>query len=145
MDELRIPKGKLREAELIAQRIPAVMRQRGLLPAFDDWLLTADRGMIWLFGVLDLQRIQRLEDYQSAGLLHHLSTDIQGKPIYLSNSDGLRYAILLSPHPELPRHLPFPGVQRGRLSLGQDMAGRCVSVSWPKAGHMLVAGKTGSG
>jgi hypothetical protein len=143
--ETTISKGKVREAEAVARRVTAVMRKRGLDPAFSDWLLTSDRGQVWLFGVLDLRRIDKLEAYQHTSLLHHLSTAIRGHPVYLSNSDGLRYGILLSSPPRLQRVIDFPGSRRGAVLLGRSYTGAGVHVSWSKLGHLLIAGKTGSG
>ncbi len=142
---VQISKGKLREAEAIARRMPATLERRGLRPAFAEWILTQDAGMLWLFGVLDLQRVEKLEQYTGASLLHHLSTDLGGRPVYLSNSSGLRYAVLLSPPPALPGQVDFPGARRGEVRLGRHYTGAPVSVSWERLGHLLVAGMTGSG
>jgi hypothetical protein len=142
---LQISKGKLREAETIARRIPATLQRRGLRPAFSDWILTQDAGLLWLFGVLDLRRVEKLEQYTGESLLHHLSTDIGGRPVYLSNSSGLRYAVLLSRPPGLPGKVDFPGLQRGRVLVGVRYDGAAVTVPWARLGHLLVAGKTGSG
>ena len=129
-EDLQISRSRLREAEAIARRLPDVLRRRGLSPAFSDWLVTADHGLTWLFGVLDLRRIERLEQYSQPDLLHHLSTAIGGRPVYLSNSSGLRYAVLLSAPPRLPRRVDFPGVQRGQVLLGQRATGELLRVSW---------------
>ncbi|HOC22084.1 MAG TPA: FtsK/SpoIIIE domain-containing protein [Anaerolineae bacterium] len=144
-EDLQISRSRLREAEAIARRLPDVLQRRGLRPAFSDWLVTADHGLTWLFGVLDLRRIERLEQYSQPDLLHHLSTAIGGRPVYLSNSSGLRYAVLLSAPPRLPRRVDFPGVQRGQVLLGQRATGELLRVSWEHLGHLLVAGKTGAG
>ena len=142
---MNISKSRRLEAEAIARRIPATMQRRGLQPAFSDWLLTEDQGLVWLFGVVDDRRVERLEHYVSASLLHHLSTVIGGRSIYLSNSSGLRYAVLLSKPLPLPRRVDFPGRQRGRVLLGVRSGGASVGVPWSRMGHWLVAGKTGAG
>ncbi len=144
-EQLQISRSRLREAEAIAKRLPDVLQRRGLRPAFSDWLLTAEHGLTWLFGVLDLRRVGRLEQYTQPDLLHHLSTAIGGRPVYLSNSSGLRYAVLLSAPPRLPRRVDFPGVQRGSAVLGQRATGELLRVPWERLGHLLVAGKTGAG
>lgn len=144
--DLQISKSQLREAEAIARRVPEVLQRRGLRPAFSDWLLTAANGLTWLFGVVDLSRVERLEQYAQPDLLHHLSTAIGGRPVYLSNSSGLRYAVLLSPPPRLPQRVDFPGLQRGNAVLGQRYTGAPLSVPWTRlGGHLLVAGMTRSG
>ena len=118
---------------------------RGLTPAFSDWLLTDDAGRVVLFGVLDVRRLDRVERYTAGDVVHHLSTALKGLPVGVSNSSGLRYAVLLSKPPKLPRRVDFPGVERGRALLGVDAYGRTVSAAWPDLGHLLVAGMTGSG
>ncbi|MEA3308380.1 MAG: hypothetical protein U9Q70_02550 [Chloroflexota bacterium] len=138
-------KAKLLVAQAIVHKISAVMQRRGLAPVFAAWFLTEDQGQVWLFGVLDQSLIHKLEDYTRETLLHHLSTAIGGRPIYLSNRSGLRYAVLLSKPPRLPSKVNFPGVQRGQALLGQRYTGQPLRVPWPQLGHLLVTGKTGRG
>ena len=133
------------QAQVIAKRLPQVLQRRGLEAPFTEFLLTSTQGMVLLFAILDLPKVKRLEAYTTPELLHHLSTDLEGLPVFLSNSNGLRYAIPLSPLPRLPKLIPFPGIERGWAQLGINHAGETVSQSWAKIGHLLVAGKTGSG
>lgn len=133
------------QAQIVAKRLPQVLQQRGLEAAFAEFLLTSTQGMVLLFAILDLPRVRRLEAYTTPELLHHLSTDLQGLPVFLSNSNGLRYAIPLSPLPRLPKVIPFPGVADGWALLGVNHSGETISQAWSKLGHLLVAGKTGSG
>lgn len=133
------------QAQIVAKRLPQVLQQRGLEAAFAEFLLTSTQGMVLLFAILDLPRVRRLEAYTTPELLHHLSTDLQGLPVFLSNSNGLRYAIPLSPLPRLPKVIPFPGVTDGWVQLGVNHSGETISQPWSKLGHLLVAGKTGSG
>ena len=138
-------RGLLRLAEQLAQRAPATLEQRGLKPAFSDWLLTEDAGMCWLFGVLDVRQVERLEQYMSEALLHHLSTALGGLPVYLSNTSGLRYAVLLNKPPRLPKRVAFPGRETGVVQVGLRSLGGAAVTSWEGMGHALVAGMTGSG
>ncbi len=126
------------------RRITEVVARRGLPPLFADWLLTVHQGRFWLFGILDIARIGRLEQYTSEDLLHHLSTAIGGRPVVLSNTSGLRYAVLLSRPPRLPRRAEFPGLQRGVVLLGITASGQTVAVPWSDPGALLVAGITGA-
>ena len=144
-ETVRIPRPRLLEAEAIARRIPMVMARRGLRPAFAEWVVTSYRGMVWLFGVFDLRRVERMEAYTRPGLLHHLSATIGGRPVVVSNTSGLRYAILVSRLPRLPRRVDFPGLRRGEVLLGISATGNVISVPWSRLGHLLVAGQTGSG
>jgi len=133
------------QAQIVAKRLPQVLQQRGLEAAFAEFLLTSTQGMVLLFAILDLPRVRRLEAYTTPELLHHLSTVLQGLPVFLSNSNGLRYAIPLSPLPRLPKVIQFPGVTDGWAQLGVNHSGEMISQPWSKLGHLLVAGKTGSG
>ena len=133
------------QAQIVAKRLPQVLQRRGLEAPFAEFLVTSTQGMVLLFAILDLPQVRRLEAYTTPELLHHLSTDLQGLPVFLSNSNGLRYAIPLSPLPRLPKLIPFPGIERGWVLLGVNHAGESVNQPWSKLGHLLVAGKTGSG
>lgn len=138
-------RGLFLEAEQAARVIPLTLGQRGLMPLFSDWLLTEDRGATWLFGVIDVARVERLEDFMRDDLLHHISTALRGKPVFLSNSSGLRYAVLLNRPPRLPKYVAFPGAQRGMLRIGMSAGGGEAAVAWERLGHLLVAGQTGAG
>ena len=133
------------QAQAIANRLPQVLKQRGLGAPFSEFLLTSAEGIVLLFAVLDVRQVQRLEAYLSPDLLHHLSTDLRGRPVFLSNSSGLRYVIPLSPLPRLPKKIDFPGTENSQVLLGINHAGEMIRLSWSKLGHLLVAGKTGSG
>jgi len=50
--------------------------------------------------VLDTERITNQTPYKG-DLLHQLSTDLGGMPVYLSNSTGLRYVVPLSAIPKM--------------------------------------------
>ena len=133
------------QAQIVAKRLPQVFQRRGLEAPFTEFLVTSTQGLVLLFAILDMPQVKRLEAYTTPELLHHLSTDLQGLPVFLSNSNGLRYAIPLSPLPRLPKLIPFPGIERGWVLLGVNHAGESVNQPWSKFGHLLVAGKTGSG
>ena len=143
-NEVQISARLQREAKAVSLKAPALLERRGLQAAFSDWLLTQDRGLTWLFGVLDVTQVERLERYTQQALLHHLSTDLGGVPVYLSNSSGLRFAFLLSGKPSLPRKVAFPGVERGYALIGEGLTGT-VGVRWERLLHLLVAGMSGSG
>lgn len=83
-------------ARTVAQTIPAILAQLGLKPIINRCVLTeTERGAAWLFVVLEINPMENLEDYAASDMLHNLSTALQGLPIVISNSDGLRYAVLL--------------------------------------------------
>ena len=138
-------RGTMLQAERAARVIPTTMSKRGVRPLFTDWLLTESDGCAWLFGVLDVGKLKKLEDYTRPHLLHHLSTALQGMPVFLSNSNGLRYAVLLNDPPKLPGKIDFPGVERGQVRLGRRAGGGEVRLPWDRLGHVLAAGMTGAG
>jgi len=133
------------KANRLARLVPHVLAQRGLDPCFTDWVLTRSAsGHVWLYGALDTRRIARMEQYIGPDLLHQVSTVARGTPVYLSNTNGLRYGFLLSGRPRLPGRVDFPGLERGMVRMGVGLAGeaRC---TWDRLGHLLVAGMTGYG
>lgn len=133
------------QAQSIAGRLPQVLQQRGLEAPFSEFLLTSAEGLVLFLAVLDVSQLRRLEAYIAPELLHHLSTDLRGLPVFLSNSSGLRYVIPLSPQPHMPKVVNFPGNESGQVLIGFNYAGELVHLPWTKLGHLLVAGKTGSG
>jgi DNA segregation ATPase FtsK/SpoIIIE-like protein len=79
-------------------------------------------------------------------LLHQLSTDLGGLPVYLSNHSGIRYVVLLSPLPKLPRKVDFPiDAPGGKLAIGVRFIGQPVLLEWETFLHLAVLGATGSG
>jgi hypothetical protein len=145
-----IPRRYVLAGRAAVRRTLDVLRSNGLEPAFSEWLMTNNGGRVWLLGVLDVRRIAGTQRrytrwYTDPDLLHDLSTACNGVPVYTSNSNGLRYAFLLSRRPRLPRRADFPGCERGLLRLGIGPTGCPVAVRWDDLGHLLVAGMTGSG
>jgi len=79
-----------------AQTIPAILAQRGLKPFISRCVLTeTERGAAWLFVVFEASPQEHPEDYAASDVLHDLSSALQGLPVVINNSDGLRYAVLL--------------------------------------------------
>jgi hypothetical protein len=84
-------------ARIVAQKIPGVLLQLGLKPFISRFVLTeTESGAAWLFVVLEVSHLEYTEDYTASGVLHYLSTALHGLPVVISNSYGLRYAVLLS-------------------------------------------------
>jgi hypothetical protein len=140
-----VPRGDLRLAESVMKRLPRALEARGVAAAFEGWMVTRYAGLSLLFGVVDVSRVERLETYTSAALVHQMSTALGGLPVYLSNASGLRYVVLLNQKPRLPRRVDFGQVNLGRALLGLRCTGEAVAVPWNRLGHLLVAGMTGSG
>ena len=85
-------------AHQVAQEIPRTLAQLGLNPFISRYVLTeTEQGHAWLFVVLEVGPLQHPEDYAAPNTLHYLSIALNGIPVVLSDSYGLRYAVLLSP------------------------------------------------
>ena len=101
-------------ARSVAQSILGILAQHGLEPHISRIVLTETTlGAAWLFVVLDLSYPIYVEDYASSNLLNHLSTGLFGHPVVVSKSDGFRYAVLLSPSPNLRETIPASQLYQG--------------------------------
>ena len=86
----------LAAARTVARAIPGILAQRGLTPFISRFVLTeTEQGHAWLFVVLEIGPQQPLEDYAADDVLEYLSTALHGLPVVMSDSYGLRYAVLL--------------------------------------------------
>jgi len=131
------------EARYCARLVLKALAQRGLQPSV-SFYLTERNNLVWLAAVLNLSQFDgRMEGYVSSETLHQLSTMLQGKLVFLSNSTGLRYLILLSPPPVLPETVTLPNeISPNSLPLGAGLAG---PVALPVPRNMLICGEPGSG
>jgi len=146
METALISRRYLLEAEQIAQRLPDFFQRRHLKPFFSNLFLFQDLGMTILIAALDTARIGDHTQYIQQDLIHQLKTDLGGRPVYLSNSTGIRYVILLSALPKLPRSIELPAeLPRDKFALGVRFSGEQILLPWNKLGHLLVVGMTGSG
>ncbi|HNS37413.1 MAG TPA: FtsK/SpoIIIE domain-containing protein [Anaerolineaceae bacterium] len=134
----------LAEAKRCSEIIAGVLTQRGLQPVIQSIVLTEDNQLVWLIIFLNVPALNgRLEGYCSPELIHHLQTALHGKLVFLSNSTGLRYLVLLSKLPTLPVDLLYPGdVERGIFPLGEGFYGPILP---RRLRNVLVAGEPGSG
>jgi len=137
----------LAAARTVANTITLVLNQRSTTDAgmIRRWLLTEHGAHVWLFGELDDKCLPSLLPYTSEQTLHHLSTALRGKPVLLSNRTGLRYAVLLSKQPQMPKKAIFPGISLGNVLLGVGIDQSKKHTTWQSLGHVLVTGKNGSG
>src|SRR5690349_1142619 len=141
-----ISRRSMLRSEQLAQYINDFLIRRKLTPAFSAFYVTRWNEMDIFIAVLDTEQIPNQNAYKG-DILHQLSTDLGGLPVYLSNSTGLRYVVPLTKIPKMPRRvdLPAPEQLSNRVGLGQDFTGRTIASSWQQLGHMLVTGITGSG
>ena len=146
MNELNISQREMRLAETVSRQLTSALVRRKLQPAFSSFYITRLAGMTPLIAVLDTAKIGDHSPYISADLLHQLSTDLGGLPVYLSNHSGIRFIVLLSPLPKLPRKVDLPlDVPRGKLAIGVRFTGQPVLLDWETFLHLAVLGNTGSG
>jgi hypothetical protein len=132
-------------ANRIAERLPASMTRRNLIPAFIDYRITHVMGMTFLIAPLDTARIGDHKPY-TGEIVHQLSTDLGGIPTYLSNSTGIRYVFLLSKLPAMPHNVALPpDLPSGKFGVGVRFNGEPIGTAWESTPHMAVLGMTGSG
>ena len=87
----------LSAARLVAQKIPDILAQSKLKTFISRFVLTeTQQGNVWLFVVMEVPPQNRPEDYAAADMLRYISTALNGLPVMISDSYGLRYAVLLS-------------------------------------------------
>jgi hypothetical protein len=85
-------------ARYVAWALPRILAERGLKPFISRLVLTeTEQGHAWFFAVLEVSPADHPEDYAAPDLLRYLSTSLQGLPVVVSESYGLRFAILLGP------------------------------------------------
>ena len=84
-------------ARTVAQAFPSILAELGLKPFISRFVLTeTEQGHAWLFVVLEVSQLGHPEDYAASNVLDYLSTALQGLPVVISNSYGMRYAVLLA-------------------------------------------------
>jgi hypothetical protein len=83
-------------ANAAAQAIPDILAQRGLKPFISRFDLTEiQQGNVWLFVVLEVSPVNYPEDYAASEVCNDISRALYGLPVVISESYGLRYAVLL--------------------------------------------------
>lgn len=133
-------------SEQLAAYLQSFLERRKLIPAFSGFYVTRWNDMDFFIAVLDTEQITNQNPYKG-DILHQLSTDLGGMPVYLSNSTGLRYVVLLTAIPKMPRRIDLPAREQlaNLVGLGQDFTSRIITENWQGLGHVLVTGITGSG
>jgi hypothetical protein len=83
-------------ARYVAQAIPGILARLGLRPFISRYVLTeTHKGHAWLFVVLEVGPLNHPDDYAASDVLDHLSTSLHGLPVVISESYGMRYAVLI--------------------------------------------------
>jgi len=97
-------------ASSVARAIPGILARNGLRPVIRRYVLTETaQGAAWLFIVLNASPLERfVEVYAASDVLHNLSKALNGLPVVFNHLNGLCYAVLLSPSPDLKEAIPAP-------------------------------------
>lgn len=118
-----------------------VLENRGLeCPRRYFRVTNVENGHEWLFCVFDHLNL-RYPIAHYARHLHEIRTAV-GAPVVISNSTGLRYAVLLGGRQALPAQVEYPGFIPSGLGLGETSRGPLMLAD---QGHILIGGSTGSG
>lgn len=133
---------KAKAAAQIVQHV--LVNELHLAPAC-QFILTERSGLTWLIAIMDTLNLgKNIEAYSNPKTVHHLSTALKGVYVGLANHTGLRYAVLLSPRPQLPRLVEFPGLERDALRLGVSMLDE-LRLQADELGNAIISGPPGQG
>jgi hypothetical protein len=117
------------------------------LQAPSRFLLASRNGMVWLIAVMNpLALGARIRKYYDPQVAHQISTAFAGKPVYIANRTGLRYGVMLSQKPKLPKKIVFPDLpeQRDLFRLGHTLQGEVV-ITATEMKNVLIGAAQGSG
>jgi hypothetical protein len=134
-------------AQKVAGVVDHIMADELRLQPPACYWLTEDGPFTWLLAVMDVQNLNGpIGKYTNESTRHYLSTAVGGLPVALSNSSGLRYAVLLSGRPQLPRTVTFPGMpdEADVIRFGVGLRGP-VELHAGKIINMIVGGSQDSG
>ena len=117
------------------------------LQAPSRYLLAGRHGMVWLLVVMNPRALGgQIRKYHNNGVAHQISTAFAGKPVYIANQTGLRYGVLLSQKPKLPKVIPFPDFseERDLFRLGRTLQGE-IAIPARQLKNVLIGAAQGSG
>lgn len=135
------------QAQAAAKTIQHILTDELKLAPPAEYLMFEHQGFTWLLAVMDPQNLGgKIVRYASEDVRHQIGTALNGLPVAISNHNGLRYAVLLSPKPRLKRKVLFekmPGAA-DTFEIGADLTGP-VALHPDRVINMIVAGSQGSG
>lgn len=135
------------KATQIAEVIRRVLTDELRLEAPAKYWMAEDGQYHWLIAVMDAQNLRHpIGRYTHEGVRHQLSTAVGGLPVALSNSSGLRFGVLLSGKPQLPKAVTFPGMpaEPDVFRFGMGLRGE-INLHAGKIINMIVGGGQDSG
>jgi hypothetical protein len=142
--DLREFEGK---AGKVAEIIQHVLVNELRLSAPMGYILTERNGLVWLLAVMDTLNLGRnIEVYADKKTVHHLSTALHGLYVGIANHTGLRFAVLLSRRPQLPKQVAYDGrFEQDVFRLGVDAMGRELQLSAGVLQNALIGAPPGGG
>lgn len=137
------------DIQYVRDKFVNVLIGRNLDPGvITGWNIGEYDGIVYLVGRVAVGQTGKMEHYTRPDTLHQLSTACR-KRVFISNTRGLRYMVVLYPPEKYPKSKKFPGYKHGVLRIGIDGFGREVGTTWDQIGgdlyHLIVAGITGYG
>lgn len=132
------------QARALASAVINVLTARGIPPLIERVKIAETEQGGWVFVVLDVRQIARLEAYTTPDVLHQIGTVLGGQMPILCNHTSLGYGFPVGKRRSLPRHIPFPGMENGVVKIGVGLHGE-IFISLEKFGHVLVVGMPGGG
>ena len=134
-------------AQLAKKTVKQVLVNELKLQAPSRYLLLERNGMVWLLAVMNPRALGgQIKKYHSLDVAHQISTAFAGKPVYIANQTGLRYGVLLSAMPKLPKLIPFPSFaeKRDLFRLGRTLQDE-ITISASEMKNILIGAAQGSG
>ena len=111
------------------------------------FVLVSRHGMVWLLAIMNPRALgASLKKYHNPQVAHQISTAFAGKPVYIANQTGLRYGVLLSGKPSLPKKIIFPGFSEEKdiFRLGRTLQ-KEITISAARLKNVLIGAAQGSG
>jgi hypothetical protein len=132
-------------AKVAAQIVQHVLVNELKLAPPGDFVLTERNGLVWLIARMDVLSLGRnIDIYADKKTVHHLSTALKGIYVGLANHTGLRYAMLLSPKPRLPKLVEFPGFEPDVFRIGMSLRDE-IRLTGDEVQNIIIAGPPGGG
>ena len=134
-------------AQLAKKTVKQVLVNELKLQAPSRYLLLERNGMVWLLAVMNPRALGgQIKKYHNIDVAHQISTAFAGKPVYIANQTGLRYGVLLSAMPKLPKLIPFPSFaeKRDLFRLGRTLQDE-ITISASEMKNILIGAAQGSG
>ncbi len=111
------------------------------------YLLVGRNGMVWLLAIMNPRALgTSIKKYHNPQVAHQISTAFAGRPVYIANQTGLRYGVLLSTKPKLPKEIVFPGFgqQKDLFLLGRNLQ-KEITLKASQLKNVLIGAAQGSG